>query len=359
MIDVHVNGVRIGEPDYTATDGSTITLAGNLSLNDEVIVVSLANFAMADTYSRADALGAFHHRGANLTHRNLIENGDFRVVQRGTVFTHGSGGIGNTSLTADRWRLSGNTNSYVSFDAPNGHVNMARSTGTGPVTLYQMIEGGNWRKYLGKRMVLSCEVGPNGTLSPSDFQMAIFLTETEGTFTNPEGLASVSPTSLPGGFQRISVAFTLPASTTKTGMYVHLAASNVSPSNFFSVRNVQLEEVVPGMGDQPTPFERLPYSVMLAMCQRHYEVGSAVLMGYSPGSGSMIASYIAYNTRKRVSVSTVALGATPTEHTTNTLGPITAASAAGDGAHGFRIYASSNAVGNAWYTNTFMASADL
>lgn len=54
-VDVYLNGAKLidGE-DYTATDGSTITLTDPAVLNDTIEVVSYASLQLADTYSKGD-----------------------------------------------------------------------------------------------------------------------------------------------------------------------------------------------------------------------------------------------------------------------------------------------------------------
>ena len=58
--EVHVNGVLLTDTsDYTATNGSSITFTVALSANDEVTIVSLKTFAVADTYSKSVADGRY------------------------------------------------------------------------------------------------------------------------------------------------------------------------------------------------------------------------------------------------------------------------------------------------------------
>jgi hypothetical protein len=47
-IDVYLNGVHLDPSDYTATDGSTITLNSGATLNDELYIVGFGTFSVAD-----------------------------------------------------------------------------------------------------------------------------------------------------------------------------------------------------------------------------------------------------------------------------------------------------------------------
>jgi hypothetical protein len=56
FIEVYVNGVLLTDnSDYTATNGNSITFTVALLLNDEVTVISLKTFTVADHYTKSDA----------------------------------------------------------------------------------------------------------------------------------------------------------------------------------------------------------------------------------------------------------------------------------------------------------------
>jgi hypothetical protein len=56
-IDVYLNGVHLDPSDYTATDGSTITLASGAAAGDELYVVAFGTFTLATHYSSAQLDG--------------------------------------------------------------------------------------------------------------------------------------------------------------------------------------------------------------------------------------------------------------------------------------------------------------
>ena len=56
FVEVYVNGVLLTDnSDYTATNGNSITFTVALLLNDEVTVISLKTFTVADHYSKTEA----------------------------------------------------------------------------------------------------------------------------------------------------------------------------------------------------------------------------------------------------------------------------------------------------------------
>ena len=55
FVEVYVNGVLLTDTtDYTATNGNSITFTVALLLNDEVTVISLKTFTVADHYTKSE-----------------------------------------------------------------------------------------------------------------------------------------------------------------------------------------------------------------------------------------------------------------------------------------------------------------
>ena len=55
FIEVYVNGVLLTDStDFTATNGNSVTFTVALLLNDEVTVISLKTFTVADHYSKSE-----------------------------------------------------------------------------------------------------------------------------------------------------------------------------------------------------------------------------------------------------------------------------------------------------------------
>ena len=77
FVEVYVNGVLLTDTtDYTATNGNSITFTVALLVNDEVTVVSLKTFTVADHYSKteADTLLAAKATVANFTSTGIDDN---------------------------------------------------------------------------------------------------------------------------------------------------------------------------------------------------------------------------------------------------------------------------------------------
>jgi|TARA_B110000483_G_C17915807_1_gene434872 hypothetical protein len=54
-IEVYINGLLMTDTvDYTATNGNSVTFIVALTINDEVTIVSLKTYVVADHYTRAE-----------------------------------------------------------------------------------------------------------------------------------------------------------------------------------------------------------------------------------------------------------------------------------------------------------------
>ena len=58
-VDVFQNGVLLFPNDYTATDGATVTLSANASLNDEISIIAQDVFSVIDNVSNTFVTDTF------------------------------------------------------------------------------------------------------------------------------------------------------------------------------------------------------------------------------------------------------------------------------------------------------------
>jgi hypothetical protein len=107
FIEVYVNGVLLTDTtDFTATNGNSITFTVALLLNDEVTVISLKTFTVADHYTKSDADTLL---AAKATNTALA----LKAPIASPVFT-GNVGVGTSSPQA-LLDLKGSTDSYASM----------------------------------------------------------------------------------------------------------------------------------------------------------------------------------------------------------------------------------------------------
>jgi len=76
FVEVYVNGILLTDTtDFTATNGNSVTFTVALALNDEVTVISLKTFSVADHYTKTEADAKF-----NTSFPFYKSNGDSDVI---------------------------------------------------------------------------------------------------------------------------------------------------------------------------------------------------------------------------------------------------------------------------------------
>ena len=209
--------------------------------------------------------------------RNAIINGDFRIWQRGTSFTTGSG-----TYTADRWVYSFNgtgatrTVSQQSFTPgntisgyePQYHLRYAQSVaGTGGTynVIGQRIEDA--RTFAGQTVTISfwAKAAASTTITTG-------FDRNYGTGgSSADDNTNIVSHSLTTSWQRFTTTVTIASVSGETiGANSFLLFWIGMPTNAtftIDIWGVQVEK-----GSTATPFETRPIGTELALCQRYYEI---------------------------------------------------------------------------------------
>jgi len=243
------------------------------------------------------AISTIDNNGVNLGqlgNRNLIQNGNFSISQRGTSFT------ADNVYTLDRWKSSDGTGGSPArtlsqqvftlgqTDVPNAHYYLRHAqTGAstnGNSSLVQKIE--DVTRSAGQTITLSFYAKANASMtvdvrfiqdfgsggSPSS-DVTLTETITIGTswtkFTLTKAIGSLSGKTLgTDGLQTSSL--TIDMEFQPTGTFT------------FELAQVQLE-----VGDTATPFEHRSYGAELALCQRYFQyVYDSSTAAIAPGRGA-------------------------------------------------------------------------
>ena len=301
-VDVFQNGVLLFPNDYTATDGATITLSANASLNDEISIIAQDVFSVLGNVSNNFVTGAFTSnnylqsqgygtgdvsnnystsayvsntsfealKSNSLGRRNLIINGAMEVWQRGTSQTTSG------DYAADRFWMANASSAARDSDAPSGFTYSTKLTYNGSVmSLGQPIElpatGKQGQLVAGSVVTLSyyakVDTGTESITTGINFRDSKFSATNEAAFTSSNFTATWTET-----WTRYTHSFTIP-SINSTNVVAGLEIGNIDRTAY--ITGVQLE-----LGDTATPFEYRSYGEELALCQRYFEVNNGVLSPY-------------------------------------------------------------------------------
>ena len=283
--------------------------------------------------------------------RNRIINGDMRIDQRnaGASVTPTA-----TSYTLDRWGYELTLASKLSFqqvsDAPAGFaksikitvVSSASMSASDANNVYQMIEGFNvadlaWGTASATSIAISFWVKTSavgvyswfirntgdtrnyvGTFTANaantwEYKTITIAGDTSGTWDSGNGRGIMLGFALGDGstFETIGGAWAAGVKMQTAGSVDFISQANGAT---FYLTGVQLEP-----GTVATPFERRSYGQELALCQRYYEVVSALGGTYNGTGGSLTISFATFwkVTKRTAPTATVSTGATQSVDVSN------------------------------------------
>jgi hypothetical protein len=269
---VYLNGVLLSKGnDYTATNGTSVTLLSATSTGDIVEVLCPKQISYADTYTQSQSTNLFVQRSNYpVAGKNKIINGDFGIWQRGTSFSGGMGykadrmfsdvGVSNViSRSTDVPSGQGLTYSYkfvnTEVNCPIRHA--VELPATGSLGVYQV--GTTWTFSMWAK-----------TSAPRTINLyAAFTIGNMGTpEATPVNAVPIGTTST--NWQRFTYTFTIPSGTSLTSancfqITPFITGTGTGIDAFFA--GMQLES-----GSGATSFSTSTGTIQgeLAACQRYY-----------------------------------------------------------------------------------------
>ena len=215
--------------------------------------------------------------------RNLLDNGDFQVWQRGTSFSLGSG---NYQWGPDRWELYASATSDTATCTKVAGATtqqeycrvqrtVANSTMRGTYSLIQPLLIERCLGIQGQELTVSFVARIGTTFSGASNQIQIVAitgtnsNDISGTYTaysSPTTALSISQT-LTTTATAYSARFAVGATATAMNIQFKYTTSGTNvTADYFDITNIQLE-----ISQFPTNFERLPFSKQLMACQYYYQ----------------------------------------------------------------------------------------
>lgn len=296
----HANEAGTAAADSATAAGASATAAAGSATaaasSEAAAAASAAAALVSETNAAASALAAENEVDSirpSLGFRNHIINGDFRVWQRGTSLSAGTG----NRLLADRWITSANGSTIApervlatGIEQYYFHrATVSSSAGAANfATMSQKIEG--LRKFSGRAVSLSFSAKADAAKP-----MAAYLIKNYGSGGSPSSpdIIAIDDFALTTAFQRFDKQFTIPDDTSRTygtadDSFLQIVLAFDLGSNFsayasglgqqsgvFDIHQVQLE-----YGDVVSPFEHRPLAIELPMCRRYYRRLGRGVTGY-------------------------------------------------------------------------------
>lgn len=282
---VFLNGTLLSRGnDYTATNGTTITLTTGTVAGDIVEVISSLQITMADTYSQSTINAAFQANTNNFASgKNKVINGDLSIWQRGTSFTVGNG----TTYTADRIKTyrdgSGATvtvtresftpgNAITGYESPyflRYNQSVAGSGGTYSALAHSIEDV---RTFAGQRVVVSFWAKSNANRNVNhSFQQEFGSGGSSAVYPAPL-VTGGNVCAVTTSWQRFSIVYDIPSIAGKTiGTGNYLQTYFDMPLNQAYTLDIWGWQVEAGFN--ATAFQTATGTIQgeLAACQRYYE----------------------------------------------------------------------------------------
>jgi len=285
-VDVFQNGVKlVSGSDFTATNGTSITLTNAATVGDTVEViayplVTYSNSALAqDVYSVVRGM------------KNRLMNGAMAIDQRNAGASQTITAGAALAYTVDRWYAYCTGANVTGQRVQGASANRYRYQFTGAASVTgigfaQRIEALNSADLAGTIATLSVELA-NSVLTTVNWT-AYYASTTDafGTLASPTrtqiATGSFTVTSTPS---RYSAQISIPSAAT-TGIEIVFSVG-AQTSGTWTIGEAQLES---GTVTNPV-FERRSYQQELAMCQRYYQTMNGELDTAQNGSSYSYATW--------------------------------------------------------------------
>jgi hypothetical protein len=258
---VYINGVLITRgQDYTATNGTSISLTQAVESGDTVEIFGNPLFSVTDTYTQAQSDSRYVMRsGFDAAGKNLIINGAFDFWQRGTSFNNA------TAFSADRW---------FHIYTENISRQVFSSTPEIPGGVYFLRWIANQTSYHAIQQKIE-----NGAIIMSGQQVSISFWARSNTSTS---FNLYVHSNLENDQQEVGANFSITPTWTKHTAVLNIPITNGSSAIRYlrftlpfnsSTHGIDLSQVQLEIGSVPTPFSRAGGTLAgeLTACQRYYE----------------------------------------------------------------------------------------
>jgi hypothetical protein len=309
IADAAITSDKIATGGISTADLADGAITSDKIANDAISTAALVNGAVTDTKLATGSVeNYFGTQGFALGMRNRIINGDMRIDQR----NDGAAVTANAAYPVDRFQVSNGTDGAFSAQqdssAPTGFIKSTKITittadtsltGAQALSLVQRIEGFNvadlgWGTANAQTVTLSFWVRSSltgtfgGALRNSggnrsypftysiltadtwEYKTVTIVGDTSGTWLTDNNTGIILLFTLGAGPDRSGTAgaWNSNQNSSATGAVSVIGTLNAT----WYITGVQLEA-----GSVATPFERRPYGMELALCQRYYLIKTSIV----------------------------------------------------------------------------------
>lgn len=290
---VYINGVLIYRgTDYTATNGTTITISSGLTASDTIEVIAPSMMTSGDYYTQSQSDSRYYTQTQSDAlyytqsqadsrypifatdqisgFRNIIINGGFAIDQRNSGATQTFVAAAALAYSVDRWygySTGANiTGARVTGTAPDQYYyRFTGATSNTAVGFGQRIEAANSQHLAGTTATLSVKLASSSLTSITWTAYYANSTDTFGTLASPTRTQIATGTfTINSTLTRYSTNISIPSAAT-TGIEIVFTGGALLATQTLTFAAAQLEA-----GSRASVFEQRTRSIELALCQRYY-----------------------------------------------------------------------------------------
>jgi hypothetical protein len=293
---VFLNGVLLSRSgsEYTATNGTSITLAAATVAGDIVEVICPLQIATTDTYTQSAVNNAFQANTNNFAAgKNHLINGDFSVNQRAFTSTTSSGAYG-----FDRWYVAA-SDGTTTYSSQNFTAGAAPVAGYESATFARIVSTGQTSTSAYSALSQKIEdvrtlANQNATISfwakasSGTPKVAVELVQSFGSGGSPSSdvLIYVGQSTLSTSWARYSITVSVPSLSGKTvgstantsflglNLFTSAGSALASRTGSLGIQSTTIDTwgVQVEAGSTATAFQTATGTIQgeLAACQRYY-----------------------------------------------------------------------------------------
>ena len=282
--------INLGE--RTGATGSLRSPAGTTAQRDGTPAAGYLRFNVTLNQFEGYNGTVWAPMGGDASFRNKIINGNMLIAQR---TPNGTAPINQHTPTLDRWIIDpvgGPVDwgrGYTPFTIsgfPLGSLRATAGVGATGMNMRQRIESVNAYMLAQKKVTVSFYVYGNGTTGATCTPSLAYANSSDN-FSAITLIQSGNAVPIINNiFTKHSFTFNALPDAVTQGMQLTFSFYGLSQGQSVALGGVQLEE-----GEFATSFEHRPYGTELALCQRYFEIGQAVMLGAAYTNMSMSVNF--------------------------------------------------------------------